>query len=100
MLKSCLCFITTVFVAGSLPHFTIAEEPHEVWLKYIEGTWTWNDEDRGKVTIDSELHADGKCVLSKGKDETGTFVAIIGWEAGTKTLTDTGFHSNGGSGRI
>ncbi|MCR9296985.1 MAG: hypothetical protein NXI32_30140 [bacterium] len=77
-----------------------AAESHEDWLKFIEGTWTWDDEVRGKVTITFEFKADGKCVVGMGKDDTGTFVSIIGWEAATKSFTDTSFHSNGGGGRI
>jgi hypothetical protein len=77
-----------------------AAEPHEDWLKFIEGTWTWDDEVRGNVTITFESQADGKCVIGIGKDNTGTFASIIGWEAATKTLTDTSFHSTGGGGRI
>ena len=78
----------------------IRDRPHEVWLKAIEGTWTWNDDDRGRVTVTFKPHAEGECVVGVGKDGNGSFVTIIGWEAWSKSLTDTGFHSSGGGGRI
>ena len=81
-------------------HNISADEPHEVWLKTIEGTWTWKDHVRGNVMVTFKPHATGKCVIGMGEDDLGTFATIIGWEAGTKSLTDTGFHSHGGSGRI
>jgi len=85
---------------GTLSQNGLADEPHDVWLKAIEGTWTRNDDVRGKVTVTFKPHAEGKCMVGMGKDDTGTFVTIIGWEAGIKSLTDTSFHSNGGGGRI
>lgn len=85
---------------GSVSGKAIAEAPHEVWLKAIEGTWTWNDHDRGEVTVTFKPRAKGKCVVGTGKDNDGSFVSIIGWEPWSKSLTDTSFHSNGGGGRI
>ena len=89
-------FVLTVLVSPE----TLADEPHEVWLKALVGTWTWEDEERGKVTVTFTPQAEGKCVLGMGKDGRGSFVAIIGWAAESNSLTDTGFHSNGGNGRI
>ena len=102
MFKSCLLVLLALAVTGTLSTEGLSDEPHEVWLKALEGTWTWQDDEtgRGKIVVTLAPQAGGKCVVGMGKDATGTFVAIIGWEAGIKSLTDTSFHSNGGSGRI
>lgn len=100
MFRLCLSALVACSLVGGFSQPAYADEPHEVWLKEIEGTWTWNDDVRGKVTTTLKLHAGGKCMVGTGKDDTGAFHTIIGWEAWSKSLTDTGFHSNGGGSRI
>ena len=100
MFRPCLFLLVTCVMTGTFSQNVLADEPHEVWLKAIEGTWTWNDDVRGKVSVTFKPHAEGKCVVGMGKDDTGSFVSIIGWEAWSKSLTDTAFNSNGGGGRI
>jgi hypothetical protein len=100
MFRPCLFVLASCAVIVTFSERVIADEPHEVWLKAIEGTWTWDDDERGKVTVTFKPRAEGKCVVGTGKDANGSFVTIIGWEAWSKSLTDTGFHSSGGCGRI
>lgn len=100
MFKASLLLTVAGALTVCLPQVGISEEPHEVWLKAVEGTWTWKDEVRGEVTLTFKSDAQGRCLVGRGKDDTGTFVVIVGWEPAIKALTDTGFHSNGGGSRI
>jgi hypothetical protein len=100
MIRQCLLLLAVCTLTGTVAQNVLAEQPHEVWLKAIVGTWTRDDDDRGTVTVTFKPHAEGKCVVGMGKDDRGSFVSIIGWEAWGKSLTDTGFNSNGGGGRI
>ena len=100
MIRPCLLLLAVCTLTGTVSQNVLADEPHEVWLKAIEGTWTWDDDVRGKVTVTFKPNAKGKCMVGRGKDKTGSFVAIIGWEPWNSSLTDTGFHSSGGGSRI
>lgn len=100
MLRFHSCLLIACVTLGIFSQHSFAAEPHEVWLQALVGTWTWKDSVRGDVTVTFQRHDDAACLVGTGKDETGSFVAIVGWEAATKSLTDTGFHSNGGNARI
>ncbi|MEM8672090.1 MAG: hypothetical protein AAGG48_31530 [Planctomycetota bacterium] len=100
MLKSCVCVLAMCVFTGIHSQRAQAAQPQEVWLKAIEGTWTWRDDERGDVTVTFTSHAEGKGMVGVGKDDNGSFVSIIGWEPWDNVLTDTGFHSSGSGGRI
>lgn len=92
---------------GAVCQSGLAEQPHEFWLKALEGTWTANEDGRGKVTVSFKSEAGGKCLVGKGTDKNGAFITVIGWETWDvapeghtkKQLRWTTYHSNGGGGR-
>lgn len=100
MFRPCHLLLTACVFVGAVCQGGLAGEPHEAWLKALPGTWTSNLADRGKVTVTFKASAEGKCVTGTGSDKNGSFATIIGWEAWSKSLTDTGFNSSGGGVRL
>ncbi len=73
MFRFRMAAIVVFMLAGVRTARVVGDEPHVNWLKFIEGTWTWDDDERGKVTVTFKPESGGKCMLGTGKDKTGTF---------------------------
>jgi hypothetical protein len=69
-----------------------AAEPHQEWMKFLRGTWTygWDKMDiRGEVTYRpaAKQHA----LIARGTEEDDAWVEVIGWRPDVKKMVYSGY---------
>jgi hypothetical protein len=94
---SLACLAFTVVATASLAS---AQEPHEAWWKYLQGEWSYeNSESSGTVVYRYAVKKNA--VVARFEDMDGTVsIELLGRDANSKTVSATGFGSDGGSWRI
>jgi hypothetical protein len=79
---------TLIVLAGLLAATAArAEEPHETWLKYLDGTWKGKASNAKPSTVTWSLAPGRHAVLGTGHaEDTGETAEILGWEPDKKLL--------------
>lgn len=72
----------------------MAEEPHEKWLKYLEGGWKAEFAAGDTAWVKNEFVADGRALFNVNPTRGG--VSLMGWRPDTKTLVQTIYSAKGG----
>ena len=90
-----------VWLATCLGNLLPAAEPHEQWLKFFEGSWTWTASNGWKGELKWGKCGDVPALTGEFLNQTTGKKAfsVMGWEEDTETLVDTGFDSLGAHGR-
>ena len=69
-----------------------AEEPHQVWMQFMKGKWTYAYENTGlKGEVKYSLAAKRHAVISRGLEEDDAWAEVIGWRPDTKKMVFTGY---------
>lgn len=92
-LSAALALAFAISITGTVN----ADHHHKVWWKYLEGTWTYEDEiGKGEVTFTKADTGDAMISRWRDADNGPTSIEIVGWQADRKIALATGYGSEGG----
>ena len=79
----------------------LAEEQHEDWFKYFEGTWTWKNAEGVGGEVTWKAVAANTANIGTGKSDDGTKSAwLSGWSAKEKRIITQWFNEKGAQGLV
>lgn len=91
--SSVLCALVVTFIGVS---FANAEDsPMTAWMKYLEGSWTYEISDGTKGDAVWTFEANGQSMIGRFNEGDSTSVEIGGWQSGTKTGMVNGYGAKG-----
>ena len=75
-----------------------AAEPHQDWMRFLKGEWTYEYASLGlKGEVKYNMAAKRHAIVARGKEGDDMWVELIGWRPDTKTMVFTGYAAKNGN---